>query len=84
LRDLIIGLLAHCRVYLTDWTNIRHVPADHGSFGLDTNISCLLDTIKSLPPALNVIALCQSGVPAFAAPPFSQQTTIRERQRHSS
>ncbi len=67
LRDLIIGLLPSCRVYLTDWINIRHVPADHGSFGLDTNISCLLDTIKLLPPALNVIALCQSGVPALAA-----------------
>jgi len=67
LRDLIIGLLPSCRVYLTDWINIRHVPADHGSFGLDTNISCLLDAMKALPPALNVIALCQSGVPALAA-----------------
>ena len=67
LRDLIIGLLPSCRVYLTDWINVRHVPADHGSFGLDTNISCLLDTIRALPPALNVIALCQSGVPALAA-----------------
>lgn len=42
LRDLIIGLLPSFRVYLTDWINIRHLPADHGSFGLDTNISCLL------------------------------------------
>ena len=67
LRDLIIGLLPSCRFYLTDWINIRHVPTDHGSFGLDTNISCLSDTIKALPPALNVIALCQSGVPALAA-----------------
>ena len=67
LRDLIIGLLPSCRVYVTDWMNIRHVPAKHGSFGLDTNIAYVLDTIKALPAGLNVIALCQSGVPALAA-----------------
>ena len=67
LRDLIIGLLPSCRVYVTDWMNIRHVPAEHGSFGLDTNIAYVLDTIKALPAGLNVIALCQSGVPALAA-----------------
>ena len=67
LRDLIIGLLPSCRVYVTDWMNIRHVPAKHGSFGLDANIAYVLDTIKALPAGLNVIALCQSGVPALAA-----------------
>ena len=67
LRDLIIGLLPSCRVYLTDWINVRHVPAERGSFGLDTNISYLLDTIGALPAGLSVIALCQSGVPALAA-----------------
>jgi len=67
LRDLIIGLLPSCRVYVTDWINVRHVPAEHGSFGLDTNISYLLDIIRALPPRLNVIALCQGGVPALAA-----------------
>jgi poly(3-hydroxybutyrate) depolymerase len=67
LRDLIIGLLRSCRVYVTDWMNIRHVPAKHGSFGLDTNIAYVLDTIRTLPAGLNVIALCQSGAPALAA-----------------
>ncbi len=67
LRDLIIGLLPFCRVYVTDWINVRHVPAEHGSFGLDANIAHLLDTIGALPAGLSVIALCQSGVPALAA-----------------
>ncbi len=67
LRDLIIGLLPFSRVYVTDWINVRHVPADHGSFGLDTNISYLLDIMRALPAGLNVISLCQGGVPALAA-----------------
>ena len=67
LRDLIIALLPSCRVYVTDWMNIRHVPAKYGSFGLDTNIAYVLDTIRALPAGLNVIALCQSGAPALAA-----------------
>ncbi len=67
LRDLIIGLLPFSRVYVTDWINVRHVPADHGSFGLDTNISYLLDITRALPAGLNLIALCQGGVPALAA-----------------
>jgi poly(3-hydroxybutyrate) depolymerase len=67
LRDLIIELLPSCRVYVTDWVNVRHVRAEHGSFGLDTNIAYVLDTIRALPAGLSVIALCQGGVPALAA-----------------
>ena len=33
LRDLVLGLLPSFRVYVTDWLNVRHVPAEHGSFG---------------------------------------------------
>lgn len=67
LRDLVIGLLPFFRVYVTDWTNVRHVPAEHGSFGLDTNISGVLSMIRSLAPGMTVVALCQGGVPALAA-----------------
>jgi poly(3-hydroxybutyrate) depolymerase len=66
-RDLIAGLLPHFRVYVTDWTNVRHVPAKCGPLGFDGNIACVLDCIKSLPPSLHVLGLCQGGVPAFAA-----------------
>lgn len=67
LRDLVIGLLPSFRVYVTDWHNVRHVPVDQGPFGLDNNISCVVDMIGRLPPCLNVVGLCQGGVPALAA-----------------
>ena len=66
-RDLIAGLLPHFCVYITDWTNVRHVAAAEGPLGLDGNIACVLDCIKRLPPGLNVLGLCQGGVPALAA-----------------
>jgi poly(3-hydroxybutyrate) depolymerase len=67
LRDLVIGLLPSFRIYVTDWHNVRHVPIDRGSFGLEDNISCIVDMIGRLPPSLHVVALCQGGVPALAA-----------------
>jgi poly(3-hydroxybutyrate) depolymerase len=67
LRDLVIGFLPFFRVYITDWNNFRHVPAAYGSFGLDANISCVLEMIKGLAPGLNVIGICQGGVAALAA-----------------
>jgi poly(3-hydroxybutyrate) depolymerase len=42
LRDLVLGLLPDFRVYAMDWLNVRHIPVDRGSFGLDTNIASLL------------------------------------------
>jgi poly(3-hydroxybutyrate) depolymerase len=67
LRDLVLGLLPYFRIYITDWINVRHVSMEHGSFGLDDNISCVLDIVKVLRPALKIIGLCQGGVPALAA-----------------
>jgi poly(3-hydroxybutyrate) depolymerase len=66
-RDLVIGLLPYFRVCVTDWVNVRHVAAEHGEFGLGTNISSVLTMIRSLSPGANVVALCQGGVPALAA-----------------
>ncbi len=67
MRDLVLALLPSFRVYVTDWLNVRHVPADEGPFGLEDNISCVVGAIRMLPPGLNVVALCQGGVPALAA-----------------
>ncbi len=66
-RDLVAGLLPHFRVFVTDWVNVRHVPAGYGSLGLDGNIACTLDCIGRLAPGLHVLGLCQGGVPALAA-----------------
>ncbi len=67
LRDLVIGLLPRFRVYVTDWINVRHAPAECGTFGLDENITCVLDMMRRLTPDLNVIGLCQGGAAALAA-----------------
>jgi len=66
-RDLVAGLLPHFRVYVTDWTNVRHVPKSFGPLGLEGNISSVLDCIWKLSPGLHVLGLCQGGVPALAA-----------------
>jgi poly(3-hydroxybutyrate) depolymerase len=67
LRDLVIGLITSFRLYVTDWINVRHVAVEHGDFGLEANISCVLEMIRSLGPGLTVIGLCQGGVSALAA-----------------
>ena len=67
LRDLVIGLLPAFRVHVTDWINARHVAVEHGDFGLQANISCVLEMIRRLGPGLTVIGLCQGGISAFAA-----------------
>ncbi len=66
-RDLIVGLLPYFRVYVTDWVNVRHVPARYGAFGLEKNISSVVAAIKALSPGAAVLGLCQGGVPALAA-----------------
>jgi poly(3-hydroxybutyrate) depolymerase len=67
LRDLVLGLLPNFQVHVTDWVNARHVPVEHGSFDLDENISHIIQAMRTLAPELNVVALCQAGVPALAA-----------------
>ena len=66
-RDLIAGLLPYFRVYVTDWVNVRHVPARYGSFGFAKNIAAVRDMIKRLDRGITVLGLCQGGVPALAA-----------------
>jgi poly(3-hydroxybutyrate) depolymerase len=67
MRDLVLGLLPSFKVYVTDWLNVRHVPAHHGPFGFEDNICAAASAIRSLPPGLTVLGLCQGGVPALAA-----------------
>jgi poly(3-hydroxybutyrate) depolymerase len=67
LRDLVLGLLSSFQVFFTDWVNARYVPVDHGHFDLCENASYIIDATRILGPELNVIALCQAGVPALLA-----------------
>ena len=67
LRDLVLGLLPNFQVYLTDWINARHVPVERGPFDFDENISYVIEAMRALAPELNVVALCQAGVPTLVA-----------------
>ena len=67
LRDLVLGLLPDFQVFITDWVNARHVPVAHGQFDLAENASYIIESMRALAPELNVIALCQAGVPALVA-----------------
>ncbi len=67
LRDLVLGLLPWYQVFITDWVNARHVPFGQGPFDLEENSSYIVEAIRVLGPGLNVIALCQAGVPALVA-----------------
>jgi poly(3-hydroxybutyrate) depolymerase len=67
LRDLVLGLLPSFQVYITDWVNARHVRVEYGRFDLDENTSYIIEAMRVLAPELNVIALCQAGVPALVA-----------------
>jgi poly(3-hydroxybutyrate) depolymerase len=67
LRDLVLALLPWFQVFVTDWVNARHVPVGQGSFDLEENISYVVEAIRVLGPELNVIALCQAGVPTLVA-----------------
>ena len=67
LRDLVLGLLPSFQVFITDWVNARHVPDERGPFDLEENTSYIIEAMRVLAPELNVIALCQAGVPALVA-----------------
>lgn len=67
LRDLVLDLLPSFQVYITDWVNARHVPVACGPFDLEENTFYIVEAMRLLAPALNVIALCQAGVPALVA-----------------
>ncbi len=67
LRDLVLGLLPWFQVFITDWVNARHVPVEQGPFDLEENTSYIIEAMRVLAPELNVIALCQAGVPALVA-----------------
>ena len=67
LRDLVIGLLRHGTVSVTDWLDARYLLAREGQFGLQDNIRYVLAMMRQLGPDLDVVAVCQGAVAALAA-----------------
>jgi len=67
LRDLVLGLVPFCQVFLTDWVNARHVPVERGRFDLAANVAHVAEAMRLVGPGLHVLALCQGAVSALAA-----------------
>jgi poly(3-hydroxybutyrate) depolymerase len=67
LRDTVKSLLHDHKVYITDWTDARMVPADAGAFHLDDYVGYVQEFIRHVGPHAHVISVCQPTVPVLAA-----------------
>ncbi len=67
LRETVRSLLQDHKVYITDWTDARMVPADAGPFHLDDYVTYVQEFIRHVGPEVNVISVCQPTVPVLAA-----------------
>ena len=67
LRETVRALLQHHKVFITDWTDARMVPAEAGPFHLDDYVAYVQEFIRHVGPGVNVISVCQPTVPVLAA-----------------
>ncbi|MGH8790481.1 MAG: polyhydroxyalkanoate depolymerase [Cupriavidus necator] len=68
LREVVQSLLQEHIVYVTDWSNARHVPVADGSFHLDDYVIHVQRFIRQIDMfPLHVLAICQATVPALGA-----------------
>jgi poly(3-hydroxybutyrate) depolymerase len=67
LRDTVNSMLTEHKVYITDWTDARMVPADAGPFHLDDYVAYMQEFIRHVGPEAHVISVCQPTVPVLAA-----------------
>jgi poly(3-hydroxybutyrate) depolymerase len=67
LRDTVKSLLQDHKVYITDWTDARMVPAEVGPFHLDDYIAYVQEFIGHIGHDVHVISVCQPTVPVLAA-----------------
>src|SRR5471032_1724967 len=67
LRDTVKSLLQDHKVYITDWTDARMVPASVGPFHLDDYIAYVQEFIAHIGPDVHVFSVSQPTVPVLAA-----------------
>ncbi len=67
LRDTVKSLLQDHKVYITDWTDARMVPAQAGAFHLDDYVAYVQEFIRHIGSDVHVISVCQPTVPVLAA-----------------
>ena len=67
LRETVRQLLQDHKVFITDWTDARQVPAEVGPFHLNDYVAYVQEFIRYIGPEVNVISVCQPTVPVLAA-----------------
>ncbi len=67
LRGTVEGLLPFHEVYITDWTDVRTVPAAEGAFGLEDYVDDVIEMIRLFKGDVHVMAVCQPSVPVLVA-----------------
>ena len=67
LRATVRELLQHHKVYITDWTDARMVPAAVGPFHLADYVRYVQEFIRHIGEDVHVISVCQPTVPTLAA-----------------
>jgi poly(3-hydroxybutyrate) depolymerase len=68
LRDTVKSLLHDHKVFITDWTDARMVPAAAGPFHLDDYVAYVQEFIRHVGGSdAHVISVCQPTVPVLAA-----------------
>ena len=67
LRDTVKSLLQDHKVFITDWTDARTVPAEVGPFHLDDYVEYVQEFVRHIGPDVHVISVCQPTVPVLAA-----------------
>jgi len=67
LRDTVNSLLQDHKVFVTDWTDARMVPASVGPFTLDDYVGYAQEFMRHCGPDVHVISVCQPTVPVLAA-----------------
>ena len=67
LRETVREMLHDHKVYITDWTDARMVPAEAGPFHLDNYVHYVQEFIRFIGAEVNVVSVCQPTVPVLAA-----------------
>ncbi|MEZ5692131.1 MAG: polyhydroxyalkanoate depolymerase [Rickettsiales bacterium] len=74
LRGTVEAMLPFVDVYITDWTDARHIPTSCGSFHLEDYISYVMEFIKVIGRNTHLMAVCQPSVPVLVAASVMNET----------
>src|SRR5215212_2335488 len=67
LRGTVAAFLNSHQVFITDWSDAKHVPLSEGRFDLSEYVDYCTAMFEALGSDLHVMAVCQPAVPVLAA-----------------